>query len=72
MDFSEYLRHTRLFYGLTQKQFAEILGYKQSTISDVENKRKNASDRLRAAIARQYPKTPEFERFLCEIKQRGE
>ncbi|MFP3919348.1 helix-turn-helix transcriptional regulator [Lysinibacillus telephonicus] len=68
MDFSDYLRFTRLFYGLTQRDFAEKLGFKQSTISDVENKRKNASDRLRAAIARQYPKTPEFERFLYEIK----
>ncbi|RUL51108.1 helix-turn-helix domain-containing protein [Lysinibacillus antri] len=71
MDFSEYVRHTRLFYGLTQKEFAEKLGYKQTTISDVENKRKNASDRLRAALIRNYPKSPEFERFLYEIKQGG-
>ena len=69
MDFSEYLRYTRLFYGLTQSAFAAELGYKQSTISDVENKRKNGSVRLRAAIYRKYPKSPEFERFLCEMRQ---
>ncbi|EON74124.1 helix-turn-helix domain-containing protein [Lysinibacillus sphaericus] len=69
MDFSEYLRHTRHFHGLTQAVFAETLGYKQSTVSDIENKRKNASNKFKAALVRMYPRTESFERFLIEIKQ---
>lgn len=72
MDFSDYLRLTRLFYGKTQSDFAKDLGYKQSTISDVENKRKIASDKLRIALARRFPKSEEFERFLMEIKRGSE
>lgn len=71
MDFSTYLRLTRHFHGLTQSDFAKKIGYKQATISDVENKRKNASDKLKAAVARTFPRTDEFDRFLMEIKQRG-
>lgn len=69
MDFSDYLRFTRLFHGLTQHDFAHSLSFCQSTISEVENKRKTASDRLRASVSRYYPRTPEFDAFLIEIKR---
>lgn len=68
MDFSEYLRFTRLFHGLTQKEIAARLGYTQALISEVENKRKHPSTRLKVALTREFPRTIEFERFLIELK----
>ena len=68
MDFSEYLRFTRLFHGLTQKEIASRLGYTQALISEVENKRKHPSTRLKVALTREFPRTIEFERFLIELK----
>lgn len=69
LNFSDYLKLTRLFYGLTQSEMARRLGYKQSIISEVETKRKNASDKLKVALTREYPRTAEFERFLYEMKK---
>lgn len=69
MDFSDHLKLTRLFYGLTQSEMAQRLGYKQAIISEVETKRKYASTRLKVALTREYPRTAEFERFLCEMER---
>jgi len=69
MDFSELLRLTRLFHGLTQKQLAERVNFTQAVISNVENRKKYPSQRLKVALTREFPRTQEFERFLYEIKQ---
>lgn len=71
MDFSEQLKLTRLFYGLTQAELADKLNYTQPVISDIENRRKIASQKLKVALTRQFPRTDEFERFLMELKRGG-
>jgi len=72
MDFSEFLRFTRLFHGLTQKELADRIGFTQAVISNVENKKKYPSTRLKVALTREFPRTQEFERFLYEIKRGDE
>ncbi|MGE7984964.1 helix-turn-helix transcriptional regulator [Lysinibacillus fusiformis] len=66
MEFCDYLKKTRSFYGLTQAELAVKLGYAQTTVSDIENKRKHASEKFKAALIRHFPRTDEFERFLYE------
>lgn len=58
------IKALRLYHKLTQAEFAERLGYAQSTIGDIEAMRKKPSDRLRACIAMEFPITDEFITFL--------
>lgn len=69
MDYAEFLRLTRLYYGMTQTELAEALGFRQSTVSDIENKRNNPSDKFRSALARKFPTqgNTEFALFLIEM-----
>lgn len=69
MDFSEFLRHTRYFYGLTLREFGDRVNFSVGYISDVERQRKNASDKFKAAVLREFPRTDAFDRFLMEIKR---
>ena len=54
------IKQLREHYGLTQAEFANQIGYARTTVSDVENMRKNPSPALLAAISRQFEITDEF------------
>lgn len=69
MDFSNYLRHTRNFYGLTLIEFGKHIKFSPSYINEIERKRKNASDKFKAAVLREFPRTEAFDRFLIEAKR---
>lgn len=68
-DFSEQLRQTRYFYGLTLQKFGERVGFSIGYISDIERRRKTASDKFKVAVLREFPRTDAFDRFLIEIKR---
>ena len=68
MEFSEFLRQTRYFYGLTLSEFGDRVNFSVGYISDVERQRKNASDKFKAAVRREFPRNEAFDRFLIELK----
>jgi len=61
------IKSLRKFHGLTQAEFASRIGYARTTISDVENMRKNPSLSLLAAITRQFEITDEFIAFFAQF-----
>ncbi|MEA0562460.1 helix-turn-helix domain-containing protein [Lysinibacillus irui] len=63
------IKSLRKFHGLTQAEFASRIGYARTTISDVENMRKNPSLSLLAAITRQFEITDEFIAFLRSFEK---
>lgn len=69
MDFSDYLKHTRNFYGLTLVEFGEHINFSPAYINEIERKRKTASDKFKTAVLREFPRTDAFDRFLMEIKR---
>jgi|GEM_PF-6031524 len=69
MDFSDFLRKTRFFYGLTLSQLSERINYSIGHINDVENRRKTASDKFKATVIREFPRNEAFDRFLYAEKE---
>jgi len=69
MDFSDFLRETRFFYGLTLSQLSKRIDYSIGHINDVEKKRKTASDKFKATVRREFPRNEAFDRFLYEEKE---
>lgn len=63
------IKQLRDHYGLTQAEFANRIGYARTTVSDVENMRKNPSPALLAAISRHFEITDEFVDSLCNYKK---
>lgn len=59
----------RVFEGLSQAEFAEALGYSQSSIGFVESGQREPSPRLIAAIARRFPFTDEFLSFFDDYSK---
>ncbi|MBM7838347.1 transcriptional regulator with XRE-family HTH domain [Alkalihalobacillus xiaoxiensis] len=51
----EIFRALRLKEGLTQKEFASILGVSTSSVEAIETGRRNISDKVRAKLAQEYP-----------------
>ncbi|MED4127482.1 helix-turn-helix transcriptional regulator [Shouchella miscanthi] len=51
----ETFRALRLKEGLTQKEFASILGVSTSSVEAIESGRRNISDKVRAKLATEYP-----------------
>ncbi|AWE07894.1 hypothetical protein DCE79_11075 [Lysinibacillus sp. 2017] len=68
MDFSDYLRQTRYFYGLTLEELGRRIGYSIGHINDIENKRKIATEKFKATVRREFPRNDAFDRFLIEAK----
>ena len=72
MDFSDFLRKTRFFYGLTLSQLSERIKYSIGHINDIEKKRKTASDKFKATVRREFPRDEAFDRFLYAEKEGDE
>lgn len=66
------IKQLREHYGLTQAEFAKRIGYARTTVSDVENMRKNPSPALLAAISRHFEITDEFVTFLRNTEKLNE
>ena len=63
------IKALRSYHGLTQGEFASRIGYARTTISEVENMRKNPSVQLLVAITRQFEITEEFISFLRQFEK---
>ncbi|MEG0471096.1 MAG: hypothetical protein RR588_02065 [Solibacillus sp.] len=72
MDFSDLLRKTRFFYGLTLNQLSERIKYSIGHINDIEKKRKTASDKFKATVRREFPRNEAFDRFLYAEKKEND
>ena len=69
MDFSNYLRQTRYYYGLTLEDMGKRINYSIGHISDIENKRKVATEKFKATVRREFPRNEAFDRFLMESNE---
>lgn len=49
------LRHFRIYKGLTQSEFAEILGTNQNNLSGIENGYRGITDLMLVRLYRKYP-----------------
>ncbi len=63
------IKALRTYHGMTQAEFASCIGYARTTISEVENMRKNPSVQLLVAITRQFEITDEFIAFLRKFEK---
>lgn len=54
----------RISKGLTQAEFAEILGVVESSISRIESGQRGVSDRIRIRIAQLFGGDPEVEQAI--------
>jgi len=53
-------REIRLYHGLSQDEFARLLGVSRSTIQMIEAGKRKITDRIRYRLAKCFDLTPEF------------
>jgi plasmid maintenance system antidote protein VapI len=53
-------REIRLYHGLSQDEFARLLGVSRSTIQMIEAGKRKINGRIRMRLAKHFDLTPEF------------
>lgn len=61
----------RLKQGMTQKNFADLLGVSESTVAAIETGRRNISDTVRARLAQNFEVDKELLLFLDSYREIG-
>lgn len=66
------IRAIRHYSGLTQEQFAEIIGFSTTALSFVETGARPISYRMRSAIVKHFPLDEGFFLFLADYRKINE